>query len=168
MSDRPDDETAGAIPKRLADEVTGAIAAAEERGRRFERRHTGHTPPVVSILPAEASEHMRDIAEKVFNEQLPQHKLDCMQPGGGLHELGQKVDQLRVTDIKGKLIMSALLVLIPIALAWWNNSKSNDRLQEQIKTAAEVAKHLKAVQDVAKSSPILFEADVPMTKGPVP
>jgi hypothetical protein len=167
MSDRPDDESAGAIPRRLADEVTGAIAAAEERGRRFERRHTGHTPPVISVPQTGTSEHVREIAEKVFDEKLPQHKLDCMQPGGGLHELGQKVDQLRVTDIKGKVLVSLLVVLIPLGIAWWNNSKSNERLQKQIETAADVAKQLKIVQDVAKSQGTL-EADVPMTKGPLP
>ena len=156
-----DDDTPEAVAKHIDNVVTGAVERAERRGRKY-GEHTGRTPQVV---PVSTMEHVREIAEKVFDEKIPAHKLDCMQPGGGLHELGKKVDQLRVTDIKGKLIMSAILVLIPIALALWNNSKSNDRLQDQIKTAAEVAKQLKVVQDVAKSHPASFEsADVPMTK----
>jgi hypothetical protein len=80
-------------------------------------------------------------------KSVEEHELECMKPGGGLHELGLKLDALRVTNIRMQAIVGAAVVLIPVALAWWSNRQSNDRLQKQIEVAAEVAKQLKAVQD---------------------
>ena len=141
MKDDDAPETPEAVAKHIDDVVTGAIAAAERRGRGVGRRHTDHalTPPPKTIA---------------------QHELECMRPGGGLYLLGEKVDALRVTDIKGKLLMSAAIVLIPVGLAIWTNIRSNDRLAKQIEVAAEVAKQLKAVQEAAKGHSEM-QADAP-------
>jgi hypothetical protein len=81
-----------------------------------------------------------------------------MGPGGGLHELGIKIDTVKL-DVtralaKGAVVVSLLTIAIPVAMALWSNSRANDRLQKQVDIAADVAKHLKEFQDAAESGPL--------------
>ena len=106
-----------------------------------------------------SEERMREIAGIVFDEKIPRHKLGCMEPGGQIHELSEKIS--KGNSIQNKMIGAVIVLsfLSPFAIGLWtsmrsdaNNKLADVRLEKQIAIAAEVAQQLKAVQDAAKNA----------------
>jgi hypothetical protein len=150
-----------AIVDEIDDKVTGAIEAAEERGKRrgrTESHRTGYTPIPVS----ESNERMRAMAEKVFDDKIRGHRLNCMEPGGGLCEIGKKVDKILevMSESRGeKRVMSILratgtavaLAVLGFVLNHFAARRSEDTWKRQEDFASAVSKNLQKVEEATKA-----------------
>jgi hypothetical protein len=160
-----------AIVEHAAEEGTSqAIMLARKHDREDERHRTGYTPAPVS----ESSETIRGIAEKVFDDKIRGHRLDCMEPGGGLCEVGKKVDKIlevmseqrgekRVVAILRATGTAVALAVLGFVLNHFAARRSEESTKKQAEVAAVVEKKLATVEAAAKA---MMPADVyvPMTK----
>ena len=127
------------------DELEAIREEGRVEGREEVRREISGTP-----RPDESTETIRRLARQetrpIVKDAVRDHA-DYCEHEGPLCSVAKKVDDLRVSDIKGKVLMSVAIVCIPVAMGLWTNSRNNERLKQEIETAAEVARHLKALQD---------------------
>ena len=147
MSDKPHDLTdtdeRAAIKDEIVDELTDELTP----------------PPKAGAQPAgKSSEQIRRLARAearpLIRTAVSDHATEC-EHEGPLCKVATEVKSLRTTITKGTAILSFLVILLPLAIAWWNNSAANARAKESIKqqteTAEKVAAKLKIVEDMARS-----------------
>ena len=165
-----------AVAHDLRDEVTGAIDAAREQGRRDARHRRGeYTPKPVP----ESGEMIRVIAERVFDDKIRGHRLDCMEPGGGLCEVEKKVDKIlevmsekrgeaRVMAVMRATGTAVALAVLGFVLNHFAAKRTEETLAKQSTIAADVAKHLRDYQVEAAQTgafpPVPVPVPMPMTK----
>jgi hypothetical protein len=185
MSDQPKDMSdtgrMAAVREELH-EVSGIVlglaklSAAEHRAREEERQyiHTGLTPAPVPA--AESTDKLiRGIAREVVLDEIRGHKLTCMEPGGGLRELGNKVEKVdgkvdeilialsdrkganRVWKLMGAGAWAVGLLVLGFALNHFAARRQSeaikangDAVKAQVDAADKMAKTLKEFQDIAK------------------
>ena len=164
MNDKPHDLTdsqrnLAAIVEHAAEEGTSqAIMLARKQEREEEHRHTGYTPAPVS----ESSETIRGISERVFDERIKGHRLSCMEPGGGLRELGNKVDKIlevmsaqqgagKVWKLVGAGAWAVALAVLGFTLNHFAAQRNRDTAQMQAARDEMVTKKLAKVEEVAKA-----------------
>jgi hypothetical protein len=160
-----------AIVEEAAEEGTSRsimLARRYDREEESERRHTGLTPPPVSA--AESTDRMiRGISKEVFDAEIKGHKLGCMEPGGGLCEVGKKVDKIlevmseargekRVMALGRAALGAAALAVLGFTLNHFAARRSEDATAKQEAIANVVAKKLQKVEEAAKAmtAPDLF------------
>ena len=127
--------------------------------------------PTYESNQADHESRMWSIAKQVFADSIPAHQLRCLEPGGAVYEMaermekqnkemGQRMDKQSKTlnYLIGALIFVSALA--PIALGIWNGYKSDSnnkmadmRLEKQVQIAADVARQLKEVGDAARPVP---------------
>ena len=148
-----------AIVEEAAEEGTSqAIMLARKNEREDARMHSGYTPAPVS----ESSETIRGIAERVFDERIKGHRLGCMEPGGGLRELGNKVDKIlevmstqqgasRVWKIVGGAAWAVGLLALGFTLNHFAAQRNEDTIKKQADIADVVARKLQKVEEATKA-----------------
>ena len=156
-----------AVAEQMKEEVTGAIKHAHDDGV-AEGREDGHRPTPVQSMPAVTEGDVWDISRKVFGQEISGHQLNCLKPGGPLHDVIDEVKKIAkdVHDAfleqaeqrggrKTWAIVRTVSVPIMIAVAGWTINHfaakhSDEVVRKMTETNEHVAHQLKIVQEAAK------------------
>lgn len=96
------------------------------------------------------------------SESILRHKLACMEPGGGLHEMGEKVDKIvdemsaargsaRVWKLVGTAAWAVAIILFGWALTHYSSKHSDENHQRQMQAADKVTEKLQKVEEATKA-----------------
>lgn len=126
----------------------GEAVVKDATDRLLDDRKTPTGTMPTHIDHSESTDKMREVAREEANNKVTKHTLECLQPGGGLCTVAQKVDRLN----RSVLIATGAVLLVGASLPFfW--SQVNSRLQALDNLRIDVAALVAQRQQQPKGQP---------------